>query len=254
MGRAGPARLGEPGPVLGHLAHPGGRRRRPARRRRPRHDRARLRHRLLLGLARAPRRAARRRRPVHGPARHGARHAGATRHRVPADRGGRRGGPAAGRELRLRALGVRREPVVRAGAVDRGGRAAAAPGRPARLPHQLAAGRALLRARRRGGDGAPRTAAVWAPPRRLARRGRPLDRVPPPPRRDDPRAPRGRLRDRGAARAVRPPPARRRASSGSRPSGRGRGRRRRSGWRGSASPPRSGAPSRRTRSRRRRAS
>jgi hypothetical protein len=40
------------------------------------------------------RRAAGRHRPVHRPARHRACDAGGARHRVPADRGGRRGGPA----------------------------------------------------------------------------------------------------------------------------------------------------------------
>ena len=46
---------------------------------------------------------------------------------------------------------------------------------------------ALLRARGRVRDRAPRAPAVRAPPGRVARRRRPLGRVPPPPRRDDPR-------------------------------------------------------------------
>ena len=126
-------------PSWGIWKHPGGRRRRAARRRRPRRHRARLRHRLLLRLARQARRPPGRHRPVARAARHRARDAGRARARVPAHRGRRRGRPAPGRELRLRALGVRREPVVRAGALDRRGRAAAAPGRAARVPHQLAA-------------------------------------------------------------------------------------------------------------------
>ena len=143
------ARLGRGGALLGHLEDPRGRRRRAAGRRRARRDRARLRHRLLLGLARPPRRAAGRDRPVARAARHRPRHAGRARPRVPAHRGRRRGGPAPRRELRLRPLRVRREPVVRPRPLDRGGRAAAAAGRAARLPHQLAAAGPVLGARTR---------------------------------------------------------------------------------------------------------
>ena len=106
-------------PELGHLEDPRGRRRRAPGRGRARRDRARLRHRLLLRLARPPRRAAGRDRPVARAARHRPRHAGRARPRVPAHRGRRRGGPAPRRELRLRPLRVRREPVVRARPLDR---------------------------------------------------------------------------------------------------------------------------------------
>ena len=105
--------------LLGHLEDPRGRSRRTPGRRRPRRDRARLRHRLLLRLARPARRAAGRHRPVARAARHRPRHAGRARPRVPAHRGRRRGGPAPRRELRLRPLRVRREPVVRARPLDR---------------------------------------------------------------------------------------------------------------------------------------
>ena len=57
--------------------------------------RARLRHRVLLVLARAPRRAPDRRRRDREPARDRARDAGRARHRVPADPRQRRGRPAA---------------------------------------------------------------------------------------------------------------------------------------------------------------
>ena len=72
-----------------------------------RRRRARVRHGVRLGLARAPGRAAGRGRRHARPARDGAADAGALRARVPPAGGQRRGRAPSGRELRPRRLGVR---------------------------------------------------------------------------------------------------------------------------------------------------
>ena len=105
--------------------------------------RARLRHRVLRRLAGAARRARRRRRRHAGAARDGAPAGGASSGSGCVRRGERRGDRAAGRELRPRALGVRRVDLVRPGRVDPRGGAAAPAGRPPRLPAQLDARGAL---------------------------------------------------------------------------------------------------------------
>ena len=122
---------------LGHLGRPGVGRRRARRRRRPRRRRARVRHCVLLGVAREARRAAGRRRRHAGAARDGAADAARDGARVPARRGRRRRDRPARRELRPRPLGVRRLDLGRSVPVDPRGGAAAPPGRPARLPPQL---------------------------------------------------------------------------------------------------------------------
>ena len=99
--------------------------------------------------------------------------------RVPAARGERGGGAAAGCIVRRGALGVRRFDLVRPLPLDPGGGAPAPAGRRARLPAQLDALDALRGARRLARDAA--AAAARAEPARLG--GRRDDRVPPSARR-----------------------------------------------------------------------
>ena len=125
----------EPGPpelvrgaLVGDLRHPGERAPCPARRRRPRHDRARLRDGLCLGMARETRRPAGRDRQLVRPARDGADPPAGVRDRVPAHPRQRRDGAVARRELRPGDLGVRRHPVGRSGALGPRGRTPPAAG------------------------------------------------------------------------------------------------------------------------------
>ena len=165
--------------------------------------RARLRHRLHLGVAGpAGRPHGRRPRPDAGPAGDGSRPRRRDRP-GPAARAGRgRGGAAARRALRPRRLRVRRRHLGRPVPVDPRGRPAAAPGRRARVPRQLAPVHPV-RPRRRGarpGD-RPRPRPARPPPGGVHRR--PRRGVPPPPRRDAPAAARERLRRARPHRAVR---------------------------------------------------
>ena len=128
MGRVRSARVG---------AEPARGRQRPGRRR------ARLRHRLLLLVAGAPRRPGGRRRSHPGAACNRAAAPGRNRDRVSPGRGDRRGRAAAGFVVRPRSLRVRRIALGRPEPLGPGGRALAPARRAARLSDQLDRLRAL---------------------------------------------------------------------------------------------------------------
>src|SRR5581483_9301365 len=197
-GRGGRRRVAARGAALGCL-----RDRRPLGRRSggPRRRRARLRHRLRVGVVRAERRPPRRRRSDAGTARDGPPPAARDRHRVPARPGAGGVRAAAGRLVRPRRLRVRRLAVGRSRALARGGGAAAAARRPAALPDHVVARAPLHAGRGRGADREPprpsALRAVGGALGRLCRRG-----VPSLARRVDPAAACERLRRRRTARAA----------------------------------------------------
>ena len=198
-------------------------------------DRARLRHRLRLGMARPARRARRRHRQLGGAARHGAPAAAPARSRLPAPARQRRGGSLPRRQLRLRHLGVRRLPVGRSAALGSRGGAPAAPGRPAVVPGQLVPADAVHAAGgRRRRDRSAAAAGVRHVPRsngRATPASSSTSRTATGSACCGARASRSRIWSSCA-----PPPTRRRATRSSRSSGRGSGRARRCGRCASAVP------------------
>ena len=129
-----PTQRGRAGDHVGQVARCPSPSWRARRRRREGRRRARLRHRVLLGLAGEARRARRRRRPDTGAARDGAADAARRRARVRARGGDRRGRAAARRVVRHRTLRVRRGDLVPTRTAGFPRRRAASARRRARLP------------------------------------------------------------------------------------------------------------------------
>ena len=200
-----------------------------------RRPRGRLRHRLRVRPARAPRRPRDRHRRLRGAARDRAPLPAGVRARVPARPRQRRGAPVRRRVVRPRRLRVRREHLGRPVRLDPRGRARPAPGRAHRPARERDAARPLhARARGRPARRHPLPAAVLRhAPLRVA--GRRLGRLPPRLRRLDRALPLERLRGRGPGGAAgRPRGAAEPAQPVHAGAGRRSGRPRRSGAHASA--------------------